>query len=159
MAILMISGSRKTTENILQYTYDVVDRSIANGFDIVVGDAMGVDSAVVWRCLEKEYDEFTVYGTKTTPRNEAPTTNYKLFQAIEGQGDGRNYTDRDRFMVDMADRVMCIWNGESKGTIAVAEYARKSNKQFWLFGLYGDSPKVVDLTSRLDEILEWMATK
>lgn len=154
----MISGSRKTTESMLFYCYSVVDRAKANGWEIICGDASGIDAACWWRCVEID-TPFTVYGTKATPRNEAPMTNYKLFQAVEGQSDGRNYTDRDRFMGDMADRVMCIWNGESKGTIAVAEYARKQGKQFWLFGLKANSEKVIDLTAMLDDAIEFVKGK
>ena len=35
---------------------------------------------------------------------------------------------RNREIVDYADRIVVFWNGRSKGTLSVIEYAKKSNK-------------------------------
>lgn len=42
------------------------------------------------------------------------------------------YRQRDEFMVLRADKVMGIWNGTSKGTLAVFEYAQSKGKEAWL---------------------------
>jgi hypothetical protein len=38
------------------------------------------------------------------------------------------FTQRDRALVDAADEVVCIWDGESRGTRLVKEYAAKCGK-------------------------------
>lgn len=147
--ILLISGSRKADAKLLHYCDHIVERAKANNFHIICGDAMGIDSQAWWSAVEKEVP-FTVYGTKSTPRNEAPITNYTLFQSVENKSDGRNYTDRDRFMIDKAVRVVCIWNGESKGTLAVAKYALELRKPVWLYTLRNNS--VVNITEEIDKL-------
>ena len=35
---------------------------------------------------------------------------------------------RNKQMADVADFVICFWNGKSKGTMSMIDYAKKSNK-------------------------------
>ena len=39
---------------------------------------------------------------------------------------------RNEQMVDLADAVLIVWDGKSKGTNYTLKYAQKKNKQFFL---------------------------
>ena len=45
-------------------------------------------------------------------------------------GSRKAYAERDRFMVDSADELLCVWDGvEGGGTWLTREYAKKKNKE------------------------------
>jgi hypothetical protein len=127
---LLVVGSRHATPDMLNKAGTVVERARANGWAILVGDADGVDTAVIAACNRVGVN-YAVFGISTRPRSQA-------FRDIEAGGTGRyirhiphksgDYSARDRFMVDVADRVLCLWNGTSKGTKAAYEYAKSLGK-------------------------------
>ena len=115
MPTVLISGSRHVaTRTALPQEITVsLDRIMALGFDIVIGDAPGIDSQVQWYLKHKSYQKVTVYyavfGKHTKPRN-----NYG-FPSIPING---SYSQRDKAMCAIADYGLAIWNGHSKGTLA-----------------------------------------
>ena len=50
---------------------------------------------------------------------------------------------RNKQIVDYADKVIVFWNGASKGTQSVIEYAQKTGKQCEIIK-YGDTEKGED---------------
>ena len=115
MPTVIISGSREVATRVAlpKQITDSLDRIMAQGFDIVIGDAHGIDSQVQWYLKHKGYQKVTVYyavfGKNTKPRN-----NY-VFSTLAIHG---NYTERDKAMCAIADYGLAIWNGQSKGTLA-----------------------------------------
>src|SRR5216684_393027 len=115
----------------LTAAFKAVERAKANGWAILVGDAEGVDAAVIDACNALQVN-YVCFGISTKPRNGRVAY-------IHDGGTGRywrvdvktayDYTSRDQRMIDLADRVLCIWDGQSKGTAAVAQYARGIHKQ------------------------------
>jgi adenine-specific DNA-methyltransferase len=81
-------------------------------YDILVGDAGGVDCLVQEYLKESKYKNLRVYyswlNTYSKPRN---TNGYK---AIGVRG---NYQDRDQYMCGLADYGLAIWDQKSKGTL------------------------------------------
>lgn len=149
MTTIMISGSRKDDELMKHFAYSAVDRAKKQGYDVIVGDATGVDSAVWWRCVEVGVP-FTVYGVKDTPRNGAPITNYVMCQTESLEG-GRSFTARDRMMVDKADVVVVIWNMNSRGSLQVAKYAKEKGKKLRLYARQDGDNRIIDIADRIDE--------
>jgi adenine-specific DNA-methyltransferase len=84
-----------------------IDKIIALGFEILVGDAPGVDAAVQRYLKSKGYSKVTVYFVGNKPRFNAG------FPSVVIVG---KYTDRDRYMCCRADYGLAIWDGISKGT-------------------------------------------
>lgn len=118
----MICGSRNRTRAMTDYAKRCVQKAQANGDSIIVGDALGIDEDVVTFC-ERLGVPYTCYGIQAEPRNYAPSyINTQL----------PTYTARDEYMVGLADKVMCIWNGDSNGTLTVFYHAQKTRKQAWL---------------------------
>ena len=100
MAIL---GSRNLTNIALEkYVLDDVD-------EIVSGGAVGVDSCAA------EYAKFRkIKLTEFIPEYER----YGRAAPIV----------RNKKIVDYADKVIAFWNGKSKGTLSVIQYAQKTGK-------------------------------
>ena len=100
---LAVVGSRKISDIRLD---EYVDKKV---HEIVSGGAIGVDSvarefANAHNLLLTEFlPEYKLYG------RAAPIV-------------------RNKKIVDYADKILVFWNGISKGTLSVNEYAKKSKK-------------------------------
>lgn len=115
---LLITGSRRADAAMFDYAYRAVTRAKANGWHIIVGDADGIDFAVIDACRLEDVPH-TCYGITAQPRHGEP------LQYVRCEG---NYLARDRAMADACNRVLAIWNGESRGTKYTYDYARRLGK-------------------------------
>lgn len=131
---LMISGSRYATREMLDYTCRAVRRAHRLGWMILVGDnPKGVDMAVVQECRRLKA-RVIVAGIANFPRNYGCKhgSYVKVAHDLYRSSGGRllaGYTARDRWMVDMCQRSVFIWNGDSPGTFAGYEYAVQRGKE------------------------------
>jgi hypothetical protein len=123
---LLISGSREANPAMLDYARRSVERAHTLGWEIIVGDAAGIDQAVASRAAELDM-AITIFGLGASPRNRVggPTVVYRRVGV-------RTYSQRDMHMVAIADSVLCIWNGQSKGTYNVYQNAVARGLQAWL---------------------------
>lgn len=121
---LLITGSRNATPAMLEMAREAVARAKVNGWEIVVGDAPGVDTAVVNACKELEvFGE--CYGIAPQPRcdlNEYMNYECVDYHYVHGRLDhwrvpGATYLDRDLRMVAHAHRCFAICHRFSKGTM------------------------------------------
>jgi len=112
---LLITGSRGTTTAMLEYARQVVAEAKAKGWTIIVGDAAGVDAAVITEC-DRLNVPVIVHGAFENMRRRTTTgTN----TATMG-----SFTARDRLMVERSSFCVAIWDGRSKGTRYTFKYAR-----------------------------------
>jgi hypothetical protein len=145
MRHIIIAGSRKATEEMLNYTRSLVkDLSMKYpDLHILVGDAVGVDLAVA--NAVKEFDvSCYVYGVALNPRNGIDFKgNYKqgYYRFIS-----KDYGLRDKHIISSSEIGFFIWDGESKGTIAGLRYMKLLAKPCYLItefnyeGLPNDLP-------------------
>lgn len=123
MTSLLICGSREATPRMLTVARRSVERARDLNWSVIVGEAAGVDRAVIFACHELAVP-FVMYGIAAEPRNFCclphVTANYRQ---VKG-----SYLTRDREMAATADRCFGIWNGTSRGTIYTCNYARKQGK-------------------------------
>lgn len=118
---ILICGSR-VADTKLKYLADMtVKYCKSKGYSVICGDALGIDSQVWWSCVQQDVP-FMVYGVAALPRNNAPMDNYEIVRPA------RNYEQRDNYMASRANVVVAIWNGVSKGTVRVAQYALSQGK-------------------------------
>jgi uncharacterized phage-like protein YoqJ len=104
---LFIAGSRQATPAMLDTAYRAVQRAKELSWTVIAGDnPLGVDAAVLRACEELEVP-IIVIGIAAQARNGAEQ--YMRCPA-------RNYTGRDRYLADHADRGLFIWDGRSRGT-------------------------------------------
>lgn len=131
---VMIAGSRYATGEMLDYARRTVRRAHQLGWTILVGDnPKGVDMAVVQECRRVKA-RVIVAGIANSPRNYVckhgsyVKVAHDLYRSAGGGLLG-GYTARDRWLVDMCQRSLFIWNGDSPGTLAGYEYAVQRGKE------------------------------
>jgi adenine-specific DNA-methyltransferase len=112
MTKVLISGSMSIKyKDLPSEVFASLDRIMAQGFEILIGDAPGVDSGIQWYLQSRNYTKVTVYysieGNRTKPRNN---------WGFETVGIVGSYGDRDKAMCEIADYGLAIWNGHSRGT-------------------------------------------
>ena len=104
---LLIAGSRSITD------FDLSPYVSLDIDTIICGGASGVDSLA-----EKYADVHHLSKYIIRPR-------YKLYGKAAP-------LKRNEYMVDIADQVLIIWDGKSKGTLHTLSYAKKKNKPLTL---------------------------
>ncbi len=130
---VLIAGSRDTRPDMLAYAQKAVQRAHRLGWTILVGDnPKGVDLAVVRECRRLKA-RVIVAGIANFPRNYGCKHGSYVKVARElYRGAGglplSGYTVRDRWLVDMSQHALFIWNGHSPGTLAGYEYAVQRGK-------------------------------
>lgn len=132
---LLIAGSRDANKKMLDYARRAVRRAHEKGYTILVGDNYkGVDQAVVQE-IRRLKAKAVVFGTANFPRNGGvgPSQYVKVTNDMYAAMNGSRfsaYHARDRYMVDMAQTGLFIWDGVSKGTKAGADYmANRAGKE------------------------------
>lgn len=103
---ILICGSRKALDTLLYEVRQFVEALRGEDYHVLVSDALGVDSQVVWACEELEIP-YTCYGIAEAPRNGASSYINTMLDS---------YTARDDFMLLKAEYVVGFWNGYSNGT-------------------------------------------
>lgn len=130
---VLIAGSRDASPEMLAYACRAVQRAHRLDWVILVGDSpKGVDLAVVRECRRLKARAI-VAGTGNVPRNggcrrgQYVKVARELYRSAGGDLlDG--YAVRDRWLVDMCQHSLFIWNGYSPGTLAGYEYAVQRGK-------------------------------
>ncbi|WP_174783431.1 hypothetical protein [Dolichospermum sp. UHCC 0352] len=120
--IVMISGSRSIKE-LPQEVIISLNKIIDLRFEIIVGDAPGVDVKVQQYLKSQNYQNVTVYYA-IFDGNGKPQ-NSSGFKTVGVPG---NYVDRDKQMCSIADYGLAIWDGKSKGTAANIQRVKLSRK-------------------------------
>ncbi len=106
---VLVTGSRDATPAMLARARQLVAcaRKSENHITFLVGDAPGVDAAIIQACDELGLP-VEVYGANCTFRHYTRTgRNIPV---------GGSYVTRDRVMAEACDECFAIWNGESRGT-------------------------------------------
>jgi adenine-specific DNA-methyltransferase len=120
MTTVLISGSRSITE-LPKSAIESLDKIIDLNFEILIGDACGVDYLVQEYLISKSYEKvkvfYSLFKGNGKPRNS-------LFENVVGIYG--NYTDRDKAMCAIADYGLAIWDGKSRGTMANIERVPKT---------------------------------
>jgi hypothetical protein len=105
---ILITGSRNASKGMICYARRCVQRALEKGYIVIVGDAPGIDQAVIETADELGV-KLEVFGAYKKLRNKSsrPGCN-RLY-------DG-NYTQRDNAMIELVGTVINIWNCTSNGT-------------------------------------------
>ena len=86
-------------------------------YDVLVGDATGVDSSVQRFYAGKGYRNVTVFASNGVARNNIGHWDVENIVVEHGLHGFDFYRKKDLAMAAAADYGFMIWNGESKGTL------------------------------------------
>lgn len=119
MMTLLITGSRDASPAMLNYARRCVQRAKQRGWSVIVGDAHGVDAAVMDECHRLGVPHVIVGGYDKI-RRKTPSGS-----TFAHPGD---YLARDRYMSQRCDICVAVHNGVSRGTAYTAQYAQTLGK-------------------------------
>lgn len=138
---ILITGSREATPAMLELVDQLILDAKADGDEIIVGDADGVDARVIEQCDLLKVP-VTVYGADEKLRRRAKTGyNYGL------RG---TYPDRDKYMAEKADHCAAVWNGASTGTRFTFQQAAILGKPVEIYDRFG----ALDRKINYDEVAD-----
>ena len=86
-------------------------------FQILVGDAAGVDKAVQGYLADRAYGNVVVHCMDGSCRNNVGHWPARRVAAPPGTRGFNYYSTKDRVMADAAEYGLMLWDGKSKGTI------------------------------------------
>ena len=104
---IFVSGSR-SIKKLPKNAIEALDRIIAQGFTVLVGDCYGTDALVQEYLTVQQYENVLVYHIGSRPRFNIG------FEAVKV--DGRRQIDKDAEMGRTADYGLAVWDGVSPGT-------------------------------------------
>lgn len=133
----------------------IIDNIIAKRYEILVGDADGIDCQTQEYCKDKKYFKLTIYFVGDKARKIA-TSEFMAKQIKKDsnkieyvQNSNKKQSERerqwikDKAMMDDCDYGLIIWDGESKGSYKNLLYMIDSKKKFYL---YIDGKKIQNKT-------------
>ena len=106
-----------------------IDNIVTSNFEIVIGDADGVDSSVQSHLAKKRATKTTVYCSGSKPRNNLGSWPIHPVYTAHSEGSRAFFTAKDVVMADVADYGLMIWDAKSTGTLSnVIELLKRKKK-------------------------------
>lgn len=124
---VFISGSmsiKHIDSKVIERLYNI----IASQYEIIVGDADGVDSSIQSLLKDRQTKNVTVYCTGDAPRNNLGSWSVEKVQTIEKPGSRAFFTAKDLKMAESCDYGFMVWDTKSTGTLSNAIELLKRNK-------------------------------
>lgn len=127
MTNVFIGGSRRLSR-LNDAIRSRLDNIVAQGLDVLIGDANGIDKAVQEHLASRGYRKVAVYCMDGRCRNNLGDWSTKDVRADRSKKDFSYYATKDAEMAKAASCGFMIWDGKSRGTlnnIANLLHARK----------------------------------
>lgn len=124
---VFISGSMKI-HNLDPAILSRLDNIIASKYQIIVGDADGVDSSIQSYLYAHAVQDVVVYCTGRRPRNNIGRWKVESITTEEKPGTRAYFTAKDLKMAEDCDYGLMIWDAKSTGTLSNALELLKCNK-------------------------------
>jgi len=112
---VFIAGSI-SIKNLTKAVTQRLDSIIAKGYEVVVGDAGGVDKAVQRHLHDRGYQSVTVYCINH-PRNNIGEWPVESVTVTAKRPNRSDFAKKDRMMGERADVGFMIWDDRSPGTL------------------------------------------
>ncbi len=116
MTSVFIGGSRRLSR-LNEAIRSRLDKIVAQGFDVLVGDANGIDKAVQEHLASRIYRKVTVYCMDDRCRNNLGGWSTRNVRTNRSKKDFSYYSSKDWEMAKAASCGFMIWDGKSRGTL------------------------------------------
>lgn len=128
---VFIAGAREI-KSLKSAVIDKLNNIMKNGYDILVGDANGVDKNIQEYLKVKNYKNVTVFSMEKLRNNIGNWENIKI--TSNAPVNTREYfTEKDKKMAEIADIGLMVWNKKSEGTLNNILNLLTLNKKVCLF--------------------------
>jgi len=134
MTKVFISGSISTNK-LPSLVQDSLTNIINNEFDILVGDAKGIDEQVQNFCRARNYSNVTIYSIYEEPRHKIDhQTSQKYIKTdCKSTRERERQKSKDEAMTCDSDFSLVIWDGKSLGSYTNILRALSSGKKVKVF--------------------------
>ena len=113
---------------------------INKNYNILIGDAKGIDSKVQQFLVDNKYKNVCVYASNGLARNNYGGWKIENVKVNSNIKNFEFYVAKDLEMVKKADYGFMIWNGKSKGTFNNIIHLLEQNKEVLLY--YTEEKKI-----------------
>jgi len=124
---VFVSGSMKI-KNLRPAVLSRLDNIIASKYQVIVGDADGVDSSIQSYLYERAVQDVVVYCAGRRPRNNIGKWKVESITTEAKPGTRAYFTAKDLKMAEDCDYGLMIWDTKSTGTLSNALELLKRNK-------------------------------
>lgn len=124
---VFISGSMKI-KNLDGNVLDRINNIINSNYQVIVGDANGVDSSIQEYLISKETKSVLVYCSGSRPRNNIGHWQTEIIETNAPPGTRAFFTAKDVKMAADCDYGFMIWDTKSTGTLSNAIELLKRKK-------------------------------
>jgi len=132
MTTVFISGSMRI-KNIHPQVHNRIENIIKSSFDILVGDADGVDTSIQAFLKTKSYERVVVYCSGQYVRNNLGSWPVEKVFTEEGNNTRKFYTAKDIEMAKKCDYGLMVWDSKSTGTLSNVIQLLTQEKQSLVF--------------------------
>ncbi|GAB5377842.1 MAG: hypothetical protein AcusKO_43040 [Acuticoccus sp.] len=127
MTKVFLSGSRRLSR--LNASVERrLENMIAQGFQIILGDANGIDKAMQNYFAKRKYQSVTIYCSGRLCRNNTGQWDVRHVDVPPGLKGREFYSHKDRRMATEADYGLIVWDGKSAGSLANARELVRNGK-------------------------------
>ncbi|MYM69984.1 hypothetical protein GTP45_24490 [Pseudoduganella sp. FT55W] len=155
MTTVFIAGSI----TIKQLDFKVQERImniLHQGFDVIVGDADGVDASIQRFLVNEQYQQVTVFCSGDKPRNNVGGWAIHPVTTYHKPGSRAYFTAKDIAMAEAADTGLMIWDAKSTGTLSNVIELLSRKKAAWVFVNQDKEFQAVKNVQGLELLLERM---
>lgn len=165
---IFIAGPRAIKE-LDKNIFVKLENICVKNYDVLVGDADGIDSSIQKFLQLKSYKNVTVFASKGIARNNYGNWKIEKVEVANNVTGFEFYAQKDLEMAEKANIGFMIWNGKSKGTfnniINLLNLEKKvilyyiPNQKFYQFKTMKDLNNFLNTNVKLDSKLEKLLNK
>ena len=134
-----------------------IDNIVAQGFEVVVGDADGADTSIQQHLFNYGTTKTTVFCSGERPRNNVGHWPVQRVETSHSQGSRAFFTAKDIRMAELADIGLMIWDTKSTGTLSNVIELLAREKKSVVFVNKAKVFKNIASVEHLEELLSFMS--
>lgn len=154
---VFIAGSI-TIKNLDLQVKERIRNILDQNFEILVGDADGVDSSVQQYLFDSNAKAVRVFCTGEWPRNNLGNWSVEPVVSKHKEGTRAFFTAKDLRMAEVADFGLMIWDTKSTGTLSNIIELLSNKKKSVVFVNKEKSFKNIGTVDQLESLLELMSS-
>lgn len=134
-----------------------IDNIVAQDFEVVVGDADGVDASIQQYLVDRGKSRAVVFCSGHQPRNNVGHWPVQRVETGYSEGSRAFFTAKDVRMAEVADVGLMIWDTKSTGTLSNVIELLSRKKKSVVFVNKAKVFKNIGTVEQLEELLGFMS--
>lgn len=134
-----------------------IDNIVAQDFEVVVGDADGVDASIQQYLVDHGKTRAVVFCSGNQPRNNVGCWPVQRVETNHSRGSRAFFTAKDVRMAEVADVGLMIWDTKSTGTLSNVIELLSRKKKSVVFVNKAKIFKNIGSVEQLEELLAFMS--